>query len=75
MDIAQSWADPRVLDVVRRKWDTLPSLDKKKGGKGGKGKGSGGAKAKRPASAPGEKDGGDAQVSRLANRNDKKKKI
>lgn len=57
LEIAQSWADPRVLDLVQRKWETLPSLDKKKAGKGGKGKGSGAPKPKRPASAPGEKDG------------------
>ncbi|KAK7103920.1 ankyrin repeat and EF-hand domain-containing protein 1-like isoform X2 [Littorina saxatilis] len=56
LEIAQSWADPRVLDIVQRKWDTLPSLDKKKGGKGGKGKGSGKPKPKRPASAPGDKE-------------------
>ncbi|XP_076442386.1 ankyrin repeat and EF-hand domain-containing protein 1-like isoform X2 [Babylonia areolata] len=58
MDIAQAWADPRVLEIVQRKWETLPSLDKKKGGKGGKGgKASGGGKGKRPASAPGDKEG------------------
>jgi hypothetical protein len=37
MDIATSWADPRVYDIVKAKWDTLRPLDdKKKGGKGGK---------------------------------------
>lgn len=52
MDIAQSWADPRCLDVVQKKWDSMPPPgDKKK--KGAK-KGSGGPKAKRPSSAPGE---------------------
>lgn len=49
MDIATAWADPRVYDIVKAKWDTLPPMnDKKKGGKGGKG---GGAK-KRPNSGP-----------------------
>ncbi|ELU14970.1 hypothetical protein CAPTEDRAFT_153089 [Capitella teleta] len=37
MDIATSWSDPRVYDIVKAKWDTLPPMnDKKKGGKGGK---------------------------------------
>lgn len=60
MDIAQAWADPRVVEIVQRKWDTLPPpTDKKKGGKGGKKPG--GGKAKRPSSAPGDKKD-DAQV-------------
>ena len=52
MDLAQSWADPRVLSCVQTKWDTLPPVGqgKGKGGKGGK-KG-GGDKTKRPQSVP-----------------------
>lgn len=50
LDIAQAWADWRVLEIVQRKWDTLPPTDDKKKKKGGKG-GKGGA-AKRPTSAP-----------------------
>ena len=49
MDLAQSWADPRVLHCVQTKWDTLPPV----GGGKGKGKGKGGkAPAKRPQSVP-----------------------
>ena len=52
MDLALAWADPRVIDVVQTKWESLPApSDKKgKGGKGGKGKG--GAKTARPTSGP-----------------------
>ena len=57
MDIAEAWADPRVLYIVQMKWDSLPPIDSKKGGKGGKQKkAGGGGKAKRRASAPGEKE-------------------
>ena len=50
MDLAQSWADPRVLSCVQTKWDTLPPVGQGKGkGKGGKG-GKGGGK--RPQSVP-----------------------
>ena len=49
LDIAASWADLRVYDIVKTKWDSLPPLpDKKKGGKGGKKP----AAKKRPASGP-----------------------
>ena len=50
MDLAQSWADPRVLHCVQSKWDSLPPVKEKGKGKGGKG----GAKSggKRPASVP-----------------------
>ena len=57
MDVALAWADPRVIDVVQTKWESMPAPgDKKgKGGKGGKGKG--GSKTARPASGPaGEKE-------------------
>ncbi|XP_052275632.1 ankyrin repeat and EF-hand domain-containing protein 1-like isoform X2 [Dreissena polymorpha] len=53
MDIAQSWADPRVLYCVQTKWDTLPPVGGGKGGKGKGGKGGGKATAKgRPQSVP-----------------------
>lgn len=51
VDIAQSWADPRVLGCVQTKWDSLPPV----GGKGGKGKGGKGGKStpkQRPQSVP-----------------------
>lgn len=36
MDIAAAWADSRVYDIVKIKYDSLPAPnDKKKGGKGG----------------------------------------
>lgn len=47
MDIAGAYADPRVYQVVKAKWDTLPTPNDKK--KGGKGKGS--PKAKRPTTS------------------------
>ena len=47
MDTAYTWADPRVIDVIKTKFDTLPQVGDKKGGKGGK-KGGG-----RPKTAPG----------------------
>ena len=50
MDLAQSWADPRVLSCVQTKWETLPPVGQGKG-KGGKGGKKGGA-AKRPQSVP-----------------------
>ena len=53
MEIAESWADPRVLEIVREKWDALPPIDKKKAAKG-KGKKIGGTKGKRPTTAPGQ---------------------
>lgn len=46
MDTAYTWADPRVIDVIKTKFDTLPQAGDKKG-KGGK-KGGG-----RPKTAPG----------------------
>lgn len=61
LEIAQSWADPRVYDIVQRKWETLPAATDKKGKKG-KDKGSGGPKAKRPGSAPGDRKEGATQV-------------
>ena len=49
VDIAASWADPRVYDIVKTKWDSLPPPpDKKKGGKGAKKP----AAKKRPQSGP-----------------------
>lgn len=51
MDIALSWADPRVIDAVQTKWEGLPAPSDKKG-KGGKGKGKGGNKTARPTSGP-----------------------
>lgn len=51
LDQAMAWADPRVLDVVQMKWDSLPAMGDKKGGKGKKGKG-GGGKTTRPSSGP-----------------------
>ena len=54
MDIAVSFADPRVYDVVKAKWDSLPPPpDKKKGAKKG-----GKAPAKRPKSSS-SPDGGE----------------
>ena len=54
VDIAGYWADPRVYDIVKTKWDSLPPVnDKKKGAKKGGGK--------RPASTP-SGDGGAAKV-------------
>ncbi|XP_074648459.1 ankyrin repeat and EF-hand domain-containing protein 1-like isoform X2 [Tubulanus polymorphus] len=54
LDIAYAYADPRVIDVVQAKWDTLPPPnDKKKGGKKGGKKG-----AARPQTRQSEK--GDA---------------
>jgi hypothetical protein len=45
VDIASYWGDPRVYDIVKTKWDSLPPpQDKKKGAKKGGGK--------RPASTP-----------------------
>ncbi|XP_076463503.1 ankyrin repeat and EF-hand domain-containing protein 1-like isoform X2 [Babylonia areolata] len=55
MDIAEAWADPRVLNIVQTKWESMPHPDKKTAGKkGAKGKGS--PKGKRPVSAPKEKE-------------------
>ena len=51
MDLAQSWADPRVLSCVQSKWETLPPVGQGKG-KGGKGGKKGGDKPKRPQSVP-----------------------
>lgn len=51
MDVAIAWADPRVVDVVQLKWESLPAMGDKKGGKGKKGKG-GGGKTTRPSSGP-----------------------
>ena len=49
-DIAQSWADPRVLVCVQDKFDKMPPMG---GGKGkGKGKGGKATPAKRPQSVP-----------------------
>ena len=53
MDIAYAWADPRVIDIVQRKWDTLAPLDAK--GKKGKKGGSGAPKENRPPTAAGGK--------------------
>ncbi|CAG2211743.1 Ankyrin repeat and EF-hand domain-containing protein 1 [Mytilus edulis] len=53
MDLALAWADPRVIDVVQTKWESMPTPSDKKGGKGKGGKGKGGAKTARPASGPG----------------------
>lgn len=50
VDIAQSWADPRVLHCVQTKWESLPPVGGK--GKGGKGKGGKSTPAKRPQSVP-----------------------
>ena len=37
MDVAAAWADLRVYDIVKTKFDSLPvPKDKKKGGKGDK---------------------------------------
>ena len=48
MDLAASWADARVFNIVKAKWDSLPApKDKKDDKKGGK-KGGG---AKRPGSS------------------------
>lgn len=53
VDIAASWADPRVYDIVKTKWDSLPAPnDKKKGGKGKKAAGK-----KRPNSGPSATEG------------------
>ena len=41
MDIAVSWADSRVFDIVKTKWDTLPVISDKKGDKKGAKKASG----------------------------------
>ena len=45
MDIATEWADPRVYDIVKKKWDTLPKPSDKKGGK------KDGSAGKRPGSS------------------------
>ena len=37
MDLAYSWADPRVFEIVQAKWESLPVPKGDK--KGGKGKG------------------------------------
>ena len=42
MDIAVSWADARVFDIVKAKWDTLPVQSDKKGEKKGAAKKSSG---------------------------------
>jgi hypothetical protein len=61
-DIAQSWADPRVLQCVQTKWESLPPVGGK--GKGGKGKGGKATPAKRPQSVPaGDGPPGTARVS------------
>lgn len=62
LDIAQAWADPRVYDIVQRKWDTLPVPKDQKGKKGNQ---KGSPKAKRPTTAPGEKKDGDTQPKPL----------
>ena len=50
-----AWADPRVIDIVQAKMETLPPVDKK--GKGGKKGGGGKGGGKRPTSVPpGEKE-------------------
>ena len=49
VDIAQSWADPRVLTCVQSKWESLPPVGGKGKGKGGKG---GKSTPKRPQSVP-----------------------
>ena len=49
MDIATAWADSRVYDLIRTKWDALPvSKDKNKKGGGNKPAG------KRPKSGAGD---------------------
>lgn len=42
MDIAVAWADARVFDIVKAKWDTLPVQSDKKGDKKGTAKKSAG---------------------------------
>jgi len=64
MDVATSWADPRVLEVIQTKWDTLPSMGDKKKGKGG-GKGGGKAKSARPGSGPGTDQKESTQVDKV----------
>ncbi|XP_033736173.1 ankyrin repeat and EF-hand domain-containing protein 1-like isoform X2 [Pecten maximus] len=49
LDIANAWADPRVLEFMQSRCEGLPTGDKK--GKG-KGKGKGGQKSARPTSVP-----------------------
>ncbi len=57
-DIAASYGDARVYDIVKAKWDSLPPLnDKKKGGKGGNKTG------KRPASGPANNEGGRVSIN------------
>ena len=54
VDLAASWGDARVYDIVKTKWDSLPPPnDKKKGGKGAA-KG-GGKRPKSSASGDGDK--------------------
>ena len=49
MDLAAAWADARVFEIVKTKWDSLPPPpDKKDQKKGGAKKGGG---AKRPGSS------------------------
>ncbi|XP_064621436.1 ankyrin repeat and EF-hand domain-containing protein 1-like isoform X2 [Lineus longissimus] len=50
LDVAMAYADPRVLDAVQEKWDTLPKINEKGKGKGKGGK-KGGGGAKRPKSS------------------------
>ena len=61
VDIAQAWADPRCLEVVQKRWDSLPAPNDKKGKKGGKK--SAGSKSARPISAPGVSETAATQVS------------
>ncbi|XP_005093099.1 ankyrin repeat and EF-hand domain-containing protein 1 [Aplysia californica] len=50
MDLAYSWADPRVFEVVQAKWESLPVPKDKKGGKKKD------TKKKRPQTAAGDKE-------------------
>ncbi|KAK6183722.1 hypothetical protein SNE40_011147 [Patella caerulea] len=64
-DLAQVWADPRVLDIVSKKWESLPqSKDKGKGKKGSTAR----AKSGRPKSAGGEAKDGAVTQSLTLNR-------
>ena len=59
MDLAGAYGDLRVYDIVKAKWDGLPSSKDKKG-KGG----AGGKKGGKGSPGPGDMDGG--KVSRTA---------
>ncbi|XP_002738132.1 ankyrin repeat and EF-hand domain-containing protein 1-like, partial [Saccoglossus kowalevskii] len=52
MDIAMWWADPRVLEIVKEKFDSLPKPKEGKGKKGGKKSAKGKRDAPRASSVP-----------------------